>query len=67
MLKCGNKIQLTVQEREFLELCTETSCNPQTDEELLAWIEYAKRQLTLVEPEERLLAAMLDMLGQSDF
>jgi len=38
MLKCGNKIQLTVKEREFLELCTEVSCNPQTEEDLLAWI-----------------------------
>jgi len=62
MLKCGNRIQLTVKEREFLELCTEVNCNSQTEEDLLAWIEYAKKQLTLVEPEECLIAAMLDML-----
>ena len=57
MLKCGNRIQLTVKERKFLELCTEVICNPQTEEDLLAWIEYAKKQLTLVEPEERLMVS----------
>lgn len=63
MLKCGNQIKLTVKEREFLELCTETRCNPQTEEELRAWIDYAKKQLSLADPEERLMAVMLDMLS----
>ena len=62
MLKCGNKIKLSVKEREFLEVCAETHCNPQTEEELWAWIDYAKKQLSLADPEERLMAAMLDML-----
>ena len=66
MLKCENKIQLTVKEREFLELRAETACDPQTEEDLMAWIDYAKKMLTLAEPEERLMAAMLDMLGRNE-
>ena len=67
MLKCEDKIQLTGKEREFLELCTEVACDPQTEEDLLAWIDYAKRKLTMSEPEEHLMAAMLDMLGRNEF
>ena len=66
MLKYGNNIQLTVKERELLELCAETACDPQTEEDLMAWIDYAKKMLTLAEPEERLMAAMLDMLGRNE-
>lgn len=66
MLKCENKIQLTVKEREFLELSAETACDPQTEEDLMTWIDYAKKKLTLSEPEERLMAAMLDMLGRNE-
>lgn len=67
MLKNGNRIQLTAEEKAFLDLCAGTACNPQTEDELAAWVTYAKEQLDLTSPEERLLNALLDMLARNEF
>ena len=67
MLKIGNKIRLTDEERKFLDVCAERVCDPHTEEELAAWIAYAKTTLDLREPECRLLAALLDMLARDEF
>lgn len=67
MLKFGNQIRLTAEERKILQLCADAACDPKTEEELAAWIDYAKSRLDFSVPECRLLAALLDSVARDEF
>ena len=67
MLKSGNRILLTAPEKKFLSLCVGRSCDPRTQEELDACIAYARADMDLSVPEERLLNAILESLGRNEF
>jgi hypothetical protein len=67
MLKSGNRIQLTPREKKFLILCMGRTCDPRTQEDLDACIAFARADMDLSVPEERLLNAVLDSLERNEF
>jgi hypothetical protein len=67
MLKIGNRIQLTPREKKFLTLCVGRTCDPRTQEDLDACIAFARADMDLCLPEERLLDAILDSLKRNEF
>lgn len=59
MIRDGNRIMLTVREREQLADLVGERCNPQTVTEYNAWLERVLQECDDASPEERLLAAVL--------
>jgi len=63
MLKNGNSVRLTRDERACVEALTGKSCAPTDVVEVKAWLQEASLKANELSPEERLLAAVLVEMG----